>query len=519
MNDKSPEKAVEVGRRMAVGAIWMVALRAVRRVVGVLSTIILARLLLPEDFGVVAIAATTIALFEFMSKMSLDLALISKQDVDRDYYDTAWTLGLIRGAMIAAIVVGLAAPTAIFFEEPRLENVFYVLAVAIMTDAFVNVRIVDFFKDFNLGKNFQMNVTSALVTFATKVGFALIWHSYWALVAGFIADSLVRLILSYWLIPYKPRLCLVHWRWVFNFSKWLMVGNFCEFLNNQLDKFIVGKFTSPAVLGLYSASFETANLPTTNLVLPIQGALFPGYAKIADDREKLRSSYLDSMAFIFLFTIPAGLGIAVSAASVVRVMLGENWLDAIPLLEILAIYGIIRLMSANTRPIYLAVKRPDIVSYMAILQLVIQAPCLMIGVLHNGAVGAAWGLVAAAFLSGSISVYVVHRLLGLGATQLITAIWRTIIASMALVAAVEVVKPLLPGIETFTQALQQLGGITATGAVAYSVVHFALWFAAGRPNGAEHHLLRAIEERFPRFARLGLLGSPKAARSESESGE
>lgn len=494
-----------IGRRMAVGAIWMVALRSARRVIGVVSTIILARLLVPEDFGIVAIASAAIALFEFMSKLSLDLALISKQEVDRDYYDTAFTLQFLRGLIITVLVVGAAGPAAIFFEEPRLENVFYVLAVAVMIDTFVNIRIVDFFKDFNLRKNFQLSVTSALASFATKLTLALIWESYWALVAGFIAESIVRVGLSYWLIPYKPRFCLVHWRWLFNFSKWLMIGNFCEYLSGTLDRFVLGKFVDANTLGLYVASFEISNLPTTNLVLPIQGALFPGYAKIADDLAKLRDSYLNSMAFILMLAVPAGVGIGVAADSIIRVMLGENWLGAIPLLKILVIYGILRLATANSRPIYLAVKRPEIVTYMAGVQLGVLIPCLIAGVSYAGAIGASWGLVVAFSITGTISLIVVHRLLNLNPTRLFAKIWRTGFAAAMLIAAVELAKPFLPGSEDFASALFRFMMIGVIGAVSYIFAHLGAWIAIGRPDGAEFQMLQAIKEKYPKFEKFGLV--------------
>jgi O-antigen/teichoic acid export membrane protein len=498
-----------VGRRMAVGAAWMVGLRMARRVLGVISTIILARLLVPADFGIVVIATSAVAAFDFMSKFNFDLALISNQDVTREHYDTAWTMAIMRGLAITFVTIAIAPYAADFFEEPHLRDALYVISIAVFLEGLVSIKVIDFFRDLDLSKNFQMTVTSSLVALVVKVSLALWWHSYWAMIAGIVAESFVLLILSYYLAPYIPRLCLTKWREIFNFSKWLLVSNFGEFLSTRLDKFVLKRYLDSSVLGVYTVAFEISNLPTTNLVMPIQGALFPGYAKIAHDRQALVRNYLASMSLIVMLAVPAGLGIALAADSIVRVMLGEKWLASIPLLEILAIYGVIRIASANTRPLMLALSRPDMVMYLTMLQLGTLVPLLWWGAATLGAPGAAWALVGSSTVAGVASLTVVLRWLRIGPGAFLSAVWRTLLASALMAVAIWLVKPWLPSIDTFVSALLRLLAIVGCGAVVYVVAHLALWVAARRPEGGESAILHAFAGKSPVLRRvfvgLGLL--------------
>ncbi|MBT5458103.1 MAG: oligosaccharide flippase family protein, partial [Rhodospirillaceae bacterium] len=136
----------DIGKRTAIGAGWTVLMRFAVRSVGIVSTLILARLLVPADFGLVALAMTLLALLEVMSHFNFEVFLVREPDADRSHYDTAWTLTVLRGIVIAVLLVMMAPLAAGFFNEPRLENVVYAIAALTGLVGFTNIGIVEFQK-------------------------------------------------------------------------------------------------------------------------------------------------------------------------------------------------------------------------------------------------------------------------------------------------------------------------------------------------------------------------------------
>lgn len=278
----------ELKSRMAKGAAWLILFRLVERGIGFISTLILARLLVPADFGLVAMATSILAALDLMGAFSFDMALIQNQNATRRHYDTAWTFGVVFGLLKAAGMVALAIPASAFFNEPRVEFVMYALALCTAVQGFDNIGIVAFQKDLEFHKEFWLGLARKLAGFVTTVGLAYLYTSYWALIAGVLAMRVTSLVLSFTMHPYRPRLCWEAAGELFNYSKWLLLNNILIFLNNRGTDFIIGRVSGARSLGLYAVSYELANLPTTELVYPISRAVFPGYARLAGDLKQLQ---------------------------------------------------------------------------------------------------------------------------------------------------------------------------------------------------------------------------------------
>ena len=170
-----------VGTRMARGAAWMVVLQSADRVLGFLSILVLARLLVPEDFGLVALAMAIVGSLTAFSEFGFDLALIQNQSAQRKHYDTAWTLGLLRGLLLAGLLLLISKPNADLMGDQRLVTLVYVLALVPFIESFINVGIVDFRKDLVFRKEFLYRFSSRLGGVLTTVTLAFFWRDYWAL--------------------------------------------------------------------------------------------------------------------------------------------------------------------------------------------------------------------------------------------------------------------------------------------------------------------------------------------------
>ena len=487
------------GRQIAKGAGWMVLFKFTERGLGLISTLILARLLVPHDFGVVAMAMSVIAVLELMGAFSFDLALIQNANAGRDQYDTAWTFNLLFALVSALLLVVLALPMAHFYSEPRLESVMYWLALGMAVQGFENVGVVAFRKDMRFDKEFKYLFGKKIASFAVTVPLAFMLQSYWALVIGTIVGRAAGTILSYVAHEYRPRFSLAARSELFHFSKWMLLNNMAAFFRNRSADFIVGRFGGPHALGLFSLAYEISNLPTTELVAPINRAVFPGYAKMSHDVAALRKGYLDVAAIVALLSLPAAFGIAAIAPLLVPVFLGANWLETIPVIQVLAVYGALVAIQNNNGPALLALGKPQVVTGLAALSGILLIPALIFMTQRHGVIGAAWASFGVALVMIPVNYVFIFRALGLRTSQVLREIWRPILSTSVMTAGVQWFVAGLADTSHLGVQVAHLLCAIAIGVAIYPVVSWVLWQLSGRPPGAEQHaldyLLRVLQRR------------------------
>src|SRR5438132_11910652 len=226
---------------MARGAAWMVLFRLFDRSIGVISTTILARLLVPADFGLVAMAMSVIAIVELATSFSFEIALIQSPDPQREHFDTAWTLNVLV-AIGGAIVTALAAyPTASFYGDPRLAPVMFAIGGAWFIMGFENIGTVNFRREMNFSTEFKWMASKRVISFIVTLTAAWIFRSYWALVIGTATGRIAGVTLSYVMHPYRPRLTLSRTRELFSFSGWMLANNIIGVIFSRIPHFFVGR--------------------------------------------------------------------------------------------------------------------------------------------------------------------------------------------------------------------------------------------------------------------------------------
>lgn len=483
-----------LGHRIATGATWVVLQRLAVRFIGLISTVILARLLVPEDFGLVALATTMLAVLETLLELGFDLALIQKQSADRSQYDTAWTLSIARGVLTAILFIAAAYPLADFYNDPRLATVvMWLAAIALMT-GFQNIGIVEFRMELQFEREFSLLVVSKIAAFVVTLALAWYWRDYRALVAGIITGKAVGFVLSYTMHPYRPRLSLRGATPFLHFSKWLLVNNLIVLIRQRMDTFVVGKMSSATALGHYTVAYEISNLATTELIWPISRALFPGFAKMQGNPARLADGFVASLGIMFFLGAPLAVGVGLMAEHIVRIFLGAPWMPVVPLIQVLSLYGFLNLPVANGQAIYLAIGRPDLITWRGLPSVLILPPALIGGVYFMGPVGAAWGLVLSAAVALVVHFWLIKRQLSVTAKDIVGALWRPGVALSVMAAVVIAVDRVWPDEETLARDLVQTLILAASGAAAYFGTVALLWVCAGRPNGTERRTLDTFEE-------------------------
>ncbi|WP_420474448.1 lipopolysaccharide biosynthesis protein [Noviherbaspirillum sp. ST9] len=483
----------EIDNKIAKGAAWMVSFKMIDRGLGLVSTVILARLLVPEDFGLVAMAMILIGALQLLMAFSFDVPLIQNRNAGRDQFDTAWTLNVIFASACAAILASVAGLAARFYQEPRLELVIYLLAVGFAVEGFSNIGPVIFRREMQFDREFKFLLGKRMASLLVTIPLAFWWRNYWALVAGQLTGTFVSVALSYYVSDYRPRFSLKAKVELFHSSKWLVMNNILQFLNGRASELLIGRLGGATTLGVYTIASEISTLPTTELVAPINRAAFPGYARVANDLEALRNSFLGVISMIALFALPAGVGIATIADLMVPVVLGWKWVPAIPLIQILAIYGVIQALQSNISYVYLATGRLYYVTAVGAIQFTLLISLLIPGILYKGATGAAWAFLGTVVLITPVIQYLVAKRLQLSSTAFLARLARPLAAVLIMAAVVLAMKHVLHRNDETSSYLVALVLCVAGGALAYSVSLYVLWRWAGSPHSAERVCLGKIE--------------------------
>jgi lipopolysaccharide exporter len=369
------ETTEPLSRKVVKGGLWIFALRILNRGLGFIRTIILARLLAPEDFGLLGIAMLAISTLETFSQTGFQPALIQKKGNIKSYLDTAWTISAIRGIVLFAALFLLAPVIARFFNSPQASLVIRVIAVSTLLAGFKNIGIVFFQKELEFNKQFYFEFSATIVDIGVAVTLAFLLRDVWALVWGGLAAHLTRLFSSYILHPYRPRISFHRekFRGLFDFGKWVLSSNILIFLLIQGDDILVGKLLGVTALGLYQIAYLISNLPATEITHVISQVTFPTYSSIQHDLPRLREAYLRVLEFTAVISLPLSGAIFILAPEFTAVFLGQKWTPMVHAMQILCIFGVSRSIAATMGPILYGVGKPEIQTKLSAIHLTLMA--------------------------------------------------------------------------------------------------------------------------------------------------
>ncbi|MGU3361026.1 oligosaccharide flippase family protein [Methylobacterium sp. M6A4_1b] len=496
--------------RVVTGAMLLVGARLMGRLIDFCALLVFARLLTPNDFGVVAAAMTLISLMEAIFELPVGLVLVRTPNVEPDHYDTAFTLSMLRGVMLGLLIAGIAWPYAWAFDDFRLVPIILCLGWAPMIRGCVSPHLWINLRQLQMGPDCLAQTVGKVGAFVVAMLALALERNYWALVVATVSSPAIMVATSYYLAPYRPRLSLRQWRIFWDFLCWLGGAQFLAALSWQCDRFVLGQLSSRAELGRYTMADSLAALPIQALAAPAAAMLFPALGAIHVQHERLRRAFLIGLGGVYTLCLPIMVGLIVLAEPFCRTVLGPQWGEVVLPMQMLTAAGALSLIAQPLGALYNALGQTKAGMVRSILGLSIKLPLVLVGCFAGGLAGVALARLVTEFIMFVVSAHSIRQLTGASTRNILSVLLRPAGASGAMILALLVLQPLIESSDDQTIRGLILAALVLAGALVYSATILTLWVLAGRPAGLEARLTAIVHETLRRIAsrQVGLsLGS------------
>ena len=473
---------------MLRGSAWMIGLRWAMRLIGVVSTLVLARLLTPDDFGVVAIAMVVVGMFEMLGDTGQGAAIIRHRNPTRDHYDTAWTIYVAVGIALGAGIYMIAPLTNIYFHDERASLVMQCLSIRPVLSGLENIGVLDFKRDLQFGSVFGYTFYSKVISFVLTIGLAFLLRNYWALVGGILCAQFSKTVLSYTMHPYRPRLSLAALSEIYSFSMWVFIRSIGTYLQTQVDAIAVGGANGATSMGRYTVAKDLGSSPAEEIVTPMVTVLFPVMAKYQHDPVQLRELYLRVLGWCWIVGLSTGVGISLVAPDVVPLVLGPKWTSIIPLLGWIALEAGIAALSLAAYTVLDVRGLPHLGARLQWLRLIMLGLALFpVAYWTRDLVNIVIIRLIVTLLLMPAILIAAGRAIGVGLRDHVRAMWRASAATAVMAGAVF----------SLNQMLDLIGPVRAffgrhCGAGIYLGLLMLLWNVSGRPVSAEQDFLTLL---------------------------
>jgi O-antigen/teichoic acid export membrane protein len=451
------------------GIPWMILSYAGGRAVMVCSTIVLARLLVPSDFGLFALATIGTGFISIFSGLGLGAALVLRQDLDRRGEGTVQSLLVIAGAAFAIGLAALAPVLAALFREPRLTGVLLALA-GVLTFSGVNWFYESLLqKELAFKTRFMTQMIRTGTYAVVAVALAATGNGVWALVgahiAGHIANTIALLAMTPYRVPFAWERALV--RPILHIGIGFAAQDGATFLQQNADYIVVGRVLPTAELGVYSLAYRQAEMPYYAIADPVARVTFPSFSRMRHRGEDVMPSFLAGLRMVALASLPLGVILSAAAAPFTLGLLGEKWAPMIGPLSVLGVWSVLRALEATTGWLLNSLGHAGFVGRMSLLLLAPQVVALYVAADRFGITAVSWVMLGHISLALLLVMAMTQRVTGTSVLRQWSAIQPLVLAAVASWLATRWVAD--------TLAERPLLGLAAS-----SVTAFAVYLAAVR---------------------------------------
>lgn len=468
------------------GAAWTIGTRWLIKGLGFINTVIMARLLMPEDYGIVAMGMLVVGIIQTLLDFGPGIALLRKAEVSRDEIDSAWTLGIIQGLGMGVMLL-LTLPVALdYFKEPRLTFVLWSLAASVIFISFGNIGQILARKAFIYTLDFKISTVTKVISVITTVIAGVILRDYRALVIGIIAGYTVPVFLSYLWHPYRPRWNTSKIGEIWAITKWLMVARVGQFILRKGDELVAARIGTTHQFGVYNVGSDLGQMPVGEIGPAMLKALLPVLSSLEGNIERTNQAVIKTIAAVNTVIWPIGLGFMAIAAQATHIALGSKWLDAVPFVSLFALASILQTMTspANTLLILHGHTRSQSqIVWVEFASFVLAAFALVPG-FHL--IGLALARILSSAVSSLVTLLYAKNICQLPMTTSLKTVGRPLVGAVLMYGLVNYMIS-LPGMI----ASPALGLVAAilSGMIFFMLWSLVSWHVSGRPEGLESTIM------------------------------
>jgi O-antigen/teichoic acid export membrane protein len=475
-------------RAIVRSSAWVALSYGGRNALSMIGAIVLARLLDPRAFGLVAIALTITTILEHIQESGVGSALIQRRGDMKRAAASALVWSSCAGLLLGALCFAVAPYLARGFGAPGATNVIRAMSLLLVIRG-VSIGPGSLLeREMNFRTRTFGELAGGFAQLGISVGLALAGFGVWSLVVGQLVATVVQSSILWVLAPWRPHprdASMSVLREMLRYGRFVSLGNILGLINSTLDNFVVGRVLGAGALGVYSIAYRLGDFPTGVVGYIVGRVMFPAYSRLQDDLDAFRSAFVQNMERVALLALPTSIALLVYAKPIVSVLLGPKWLAAVAPLQILAVYTIVRSFVSPIGAVFQGAGKPHLVPLWALPQSVLFPIGLVVLVPRYGVNGAAVAVLVSFSASGIPALAACMRMLELRASALLLKLMPLVVASALMGGAMELTLRLkaAPAVSLGAGILVGTAVYTAAVAALARPLLSAVW-AGLRPGGS-----------------------------------
>ncbi len=400
-------------RDVIKGISWGSFLDLAGKGTSIIKIAILSRIFSPTEFGVFGIAILILGFLELLTETGINVFLVQEKDEVKKFLDTAWVVSIARGVLISLVLAIFSYPIALFFKTPQAHNVILAVSLVPFIRGFINPAIVTLQKSLRFKEDAIYRFAISLIGDISVVIFALTTHSVFSFVLGMIVSAILEIIITFIIVKERPKLKFEKEQLlrIIHRGKWVTAAYLFDYFFEHLDDLAIGRLLNAFSLGIYQQAYALSIVPLNVLAKQLGRVTFPIYVKFTEDKERIKRAFYKTLGYTFVTVAPFGIALFLLSDIAVRLVLGEKWLLAIPVLRVLSLFGVIRSITSLFYSVFLAYKKQNYVSIVTLVSILTLA--IFIFPLTNmfGITGAAFSALIGSIVGLPVAFYLFQKTL------------------------------------------------------------------------------------------------------------
>ncbi|MCX7595550.1 MAG: lipopolysaccharide biosynthesis protein [Fischerella sp.] len=467
-----PQESANLRQKAVKGVIWSAVESWGRQAISFGVFFILARLLGPETFGLIALAGVFIAFVQVFLDQGLGTAIIQRKELESEHLDTAFWTNLATSTLLATLTVACAGFVANLFKEPQLTPILRLLSFNFVFGGLSSVQQAILQRNLAFKALAKRSLIAVIVSGAIGVVMAFLGFGVWSLVGQQLSSNLTQVFALWWVSDWRPglKVSAKHFKELFAYGINVLGINLLNFFSLYSDNFLIGYFLGSVALGYYAVAYRILTIVSQLMISVLQKIAMPVFSRLQQEPEKMRQAFYSAIRLTSLFVFPVFIGMSILAPELIIVAFGKQWLPSIPVIRILSLAGILYAGFYYNGPILMAVGKPSWHLRLSLLQAVANVICFFVAV-RWGIVAVAASYVTRGYVMSPVPVWVLCKVIHIDLATYIRQYLAPFVGSLIMVAAILGTKYLL-GDVVYLNMLLAISIVI--GAIVYSITIFAI---------------------------------------------